>query len=666
MQQRNDRYAVTNVRDHKIPFTALPGFCTSLIGQFNRPSQRRGYCVPKRLVAALLILLLAFSYTASSAAEAFEIARADVAPAIISRAETTVTLAARQRLAHYLETNSGSRPHSSTTVPATGVSIILGGPSIALEFGCALPDPSSSESFTIQPASGKRHSLLIITGQSDVGIKQGVYHLLRNLTRKGDRLLLLNPTIRSSPFLKLRVTHIGGYTRQVADPATGARLKVPQSATREQNAVNLVHNWEPARLADYIDMLDMFGYNGIEFPPALYRPSDNDATSTVRRRAVRQRITSNGIRAVLKLDGTLFDGEGSVPYGSDTEARYHDYYRTRAEAAAHDMDYVLTHWVDAGGWKSTPQHPCTIELLQDLHMQIDSHFKRVNPRIESILSLWALGNPQYQRWLGYQGVDTILGSGKIPKKIGLTMARIYKPDEARKISGAGHEPGVWGWYMADQELIYTMHVHSNRMKQYFSRLPANASRDVFFHSLDNCQRDTNLYSVYVGARLMWNPEADADALLREVARLVYGPKLEDPVFNALKAIADVRCGDVTCKGYWNPLTTRTATTALRDSQTSNGILWFSEAHEQSQRAWTGLRNVQIDRTYIPPLPLHREPGVLLDQLKAHVEAIAAYMQFLRQKEERQPQPLEVPRSKGPFEFYERMRYMELRDDTSAR
>ena len=47
---------------------------------------------------------------------------------------------------------------------------------------------------------------------------------------------------------------------------------------------------------------------------------------------------------------------------------------------------------------------------------------------------------------------------------------------------------------------------------------------------------------------------------------MYGPKLEQPVFDGLKAIADVRCGNGQCVGYWH---------AGKDG--TNGVLGFDAA-----------------------------------------------------------------------------------------
>ncbi|HVT29385.1 MAG TPA: hypothetical protein VHE81_15325 [Lacipirellulaceae bacterium] len=593
------------------------------------------------------------------------------APAeIVATAATKapVASAAIQRLTDYIKALTGSPPRIRNTLGKTGTAIVIGDAALADKYNVTPPDDSRDESFVISPLQRDGRTVLIVSGRTDKGIKQAINFVLRHLFRSADGKVLLDPaSFRAAPFIKLRVSHIGGYTRQAFDRTTGKRLPKGVHATPEQLDWNYISRWDPRRLGDYIDMLDFFGYNGIEEPPNLYAPAENDdSTAVARRRIVREHVERNGMISIAKIDGTLAGGgSGAVPYGADSKERYEQYYREMAESAAPYNDYVLTHWVDAGGWKSTPQHPCNLDVLQELHMQIDRQFKRVNPRIESLLSLWYLDHPMYQRWLGYRGVETILNSGKLPREVGLAMSRTYRPEEAEKITAAGRRAAVWGWYMADHELLYTMHVHTHAMATYFHNLPPDAGDKLFAHILDNCQRETNLYTVYVGAQMMWNPKGDPESYLREAARLVYGPKLEDPVFRGLKAIADVRCGPGPCRGCWTPGRTRVMTDAAKPpgsndgaTEASNGIVTFEQGYRQALEADEGLKKLKIDKNYVPPIRFHRPTDVLLAELKRHVHAVAAYMQFVRDKKEGKVHPTEVPSAPGPFEYYERLRYLQ--------
>ena len=567
-------------------------------------------------------------------------------PAIVTTAVSDgVASLAVERLASYLEVLTGARPALTREVGEAKRAIVCGDASIAAAWGVPAPDASSDESFSVRPVERDGRTCVVVCGRGETGIKQGVYYVLRNLIARDGKVLLNQPSVNTSPWITRRVSHIGGYTRQAFDRETGKRLPKPAAADPQQFAWNYITTWEPQRIGDYVDLLDFFGYNGIEEPPMLYAPTEkDDGFALERRKTIRDHVQRNGMLAVAKIDGTVFR-DGALPYGADTKEQYDAYYRQMAEAAAPYNDFVLTHWVDAGGWKGDGEHPCTIELLQDLHMQVHREFRRVNPKIQSFLSLWYLDHPNYQRWLGYRGVETILKSGKIPGDIGLAMSRRYRPDEATKILAAGNKLAVWGWYTADHELLYTMHVHTNSMAEYFRQMPPDAGRSLFLHVLDNCQRETNLYTVYVGARMMWDPAVDPEVYLREVSRLVYGPKLEEPVFRALKAIADVRCGKK-CAGCWSP--------------ESNGVVTFEQGLAQASEAYVGLKDIEVDRDYIPPVRFHRPAETLLAELKAHSRVVAVYMQFLADRRAGNSPPTEVPRAEGPFEFYERLRYLQNR------
>ena len=368
-----------------------------------------------------------------------------------------------------------------------------------------------------------------------------------------------------------------------------------------------------------------------------------------RRSSFVSRTRRDGMTHGVHFGGTL---GGDVPYGQDTERRYTDYYESMAQGLGPDIDWVMTHWLDAGGWKSTPQHPCTIEVLQKLHMQIHRAFKKVNPSIQSILGLWALDNPgpgtSDLQWFGYKGVDSILKSNLVSQEVGLAMSQTYRPEEARKIVAAGHKASVWGWYIDDNELVYTMHVHTHILQDYLQKVPDEARDLADFHTLSDCQAETNLYSIYLGARKLWDPREDPEVYLREVARLVYGPRLEEPVFRGLKAIADVRCGK-RCRGYWNP--------GYEGRLDFNGVVTFDQALEQSKAAWDGLASAALDRSYVPPIRFHRPVEILFQELKGHVEAVATYMQFLRGRQQGKTRLTEVPPSTGPFEYYERIEYL---------
>src|SRR5436190_19752658 len=147
--------------------------------------------------------------------------------------------------------------------------------------------------------------------------------------------------------------------------------------------------------------------------------------------------------------------------------------------------------------------------------------------------------------------------------------------------------------------------------------------------------------------MLWDPKGDPEIYLREIARLVYGPKLEEPVCRGLKAIADVRCGK-SCRAYFNP---------------RNGVS-LDDGLKQTTEAWSGLKDFHVDESYVSPIRFHRPTETLLVELKGQVQAVATYMQFLKDKKDGKSELTEVPRADGPFETYERLQYLQQRAATT--
>jgi hypothetical protein len=606
------------------------------------------------LASAVPLLYQSLAKALDLGSDHFELGIPDSKVTIVSRLDSPAVSVARQRLASYLTNLTGEAPLFSNTNSDARQQIILGDSSVSKHFGLPLPQ-NRRGSFTVGLLAKKGQSRLIVSGQADEGVKRGVYHLMQHLSLDNGKLAFQPGITESSPFFAGRGTHPGGFVTQLfghmKDPVTFSQ----EPATAAQLAWNHWDHWDPERIPGYVAMLDFFGYNIIESeidqltPDSHASSAEIEETMKTRRSLFVNSIRHNGMGHGVHFIGTL---DGGVPYGSDSKKRYDDYYNSAAQAVGPHIDWVMTHWLDAGGWKSTPEHPCTIEVLQDLHMQIDRAFKKANSKAESILGLWALDEPGFgtgnMKWDGYDGVDTILKSGLIPADVGMAMSRTYRAQEARRIVASGHKASVWGWYLDDNELVYTMHVHTHILQDYLRQVPGEARDLSDFHTLSDCQAETNLYTVYLGAHMLWNPREDPEVYLREVAKLVYGPKLESPVFHGLKAIADIRCGKE-CRGYWNP--------GYGGRNNFNGVVTFEQALVQSEEAWNDLKGVEIDKNYVAPIQFHRPVEVLLKELKGHVEAVAKYMRCLKDRQEGNAPPMEVPAADGPFEYYERIKYL---------
>src|SRR5205823_6614122 len=242
---------------------------------------------------------------------------------MIKDADSRVVGSAVKKLTAYLEAISGKAPESSPQK----ISIVIGNFSIAKEYDVKLPETSCDESFSIAPVTRGEQTIIVVSGSTDKGIKQGIYYLLRNISVDGARIVLNNATTQQSPFIRLRVTHVGGAMHQAFDRETGQRLPKTIPPTTQQLYWNHIDQWEPQRVGEYADLMDFFGYNGIEEPPVFYQPEQNEDIAIARRKRLREHLDANAMIGVAKIDGTLMNDSGAVPYGADTKRQYDDYYR---------------------------------------------------------------------------------------------------------------------------------------------------------------------------------------------------------------------------------------------------------------------------------------------------------------------------------------------------
>ncbi len=139
----------------------------------------------------------------------FEIGAVGAPPAIITRLDTPLVGTVNERLRGYLRKLTGKAPRA-VPAPSDGrCQILLGDAALAKEYGVACPH-AGAESFTLAPLMRDRHPYLVISGQSDQGVKRGVYYLMQNLILKRNKLTVSNAVVESRPFFAGRGSALGG------------------------------------------------------------------------------------------------------------------------------------------------------------------------------------------------------------------------------------------------------------------------------------------------------------------------------------------------------------------------------------------------------------------------------------------------------------------------
>jgi hypothetical protein len=434
------------------------------------------------------------------------------------------------------------------------------------------------------------------------------------------------------PFIKIREVTWG-------DPSPSRGLWIPYFTDTIYKKY-AVGNWDIARLRTYVDMLKAFGFNSLQLYDLSQRylnsgwrvgsddwsgwPEEGPKRADPRdwpekMDAVADYAHSIGLRTSLFIWGNAaFDYRNNtipafIVNGKIQEANYLEpddpasleilaqYWDHQAEHAPH-FDHIVTHWADPGGCKGPA---CTIESAQKLHNEIVRRCRKKNPNIQSTFSLWMLNSSRFSKWRGYKDVHTVLDAGILPADVMLCLGgnsgRIKLPD-AKAISKAGRNVGVWGWYLADNEIRPSMHVRTNALGGAFGKLPPDAHNLIEWYSIDSNCHGLNMQNLYVAGKLMRNPKADARAALREFIVGAFGVENVAGVEKVFRAIESTR-------GFWSYKSTSPANLSIA-----------REAHKLAME-------ITIPNGFKPAFPMVISSRQLAKELVAQTEVIVEFYEF---------------------------------------
>jgi hypothetical protein len=309
----------------------------------------------------------------------------------------------------------------------------------------------------------------------------------------------------------------------------------------------------------------------------------------------------------------VFSSRGFNPYDPDDKPVWEDHLSYLSGYAPY-IDELLTHWGDPGGFEGA-----TIQDAQRIHMRIWEEFKKKNPALRSIFSLWMLHHAHYGRWSGYEGPETIIKDDILPKEVSLAMHARINPRGARLIKKSGRRCGPWVWYMADNEIFPGLHVHTGWLEEYFQSLPHDIGEAVEFHGVEmNCHQ-LNYPSVYVAARKLWDPYEPANQILSDFCHLAFGPHVGETMLQGYRAIAHTRC--VSDYGHRDVILGRKSD--IGKTYIGNP----KEEGEEAQSAVEALGNTEVDENWIPRLPLPTSPKQMMMDLKIHLQEIMHFIRF---------------------------------------
>lgn len=426
--------------------------------------------------------------------------------------------------------------------------------------------------------------------------------------------------------------------------------------------------WPMARMERYIDMLCEFGFNSIQLSELAedygcvgYRLSERqlgDKLHAVSRYAKSKGMTrslfvwGSGATDVKKSRGKLLDWTffHPCPCVKGGNAALDAHYRKQARHAPH-FDHIVTHWGDPGGCRGGK---CTIRTTMELHNRLAGAFRKRNGDIATTFSLWVMHMPEFGgRWPGYESVRTILDAGILPPDVGLAQHGRFRLNEAKTIAAAGRRAGVWGWYLADDEVMPSIHVHKTILGEYFNAMPPSAGRLLEWHSIDSNCHALNVHNLYLAGQLLIDPTRIADALLAEYCRRAFG-KAGDGFLVGLRAIDQTRC----------------QTDYQRLARLLTGLPWKG-ASDEYERPAEHLKIVSAARKVVdklrpdarhkPDLPLAISAGEFLTELQLHLRAIEQYARwriaFVKEAARGEPiDPARLPRLDKPGKYMTQFEY----------
>jgi len=537
-------------------------------------------------------------------------------PVIFQQLKTDLTDVVVERLSNYIERRCKKQVKvvRDLTEASSAPGIIALGKLDACEtLGVSPPVESlAADGYYLKVYRRKGQTIAAVLASRDKGIKQGAYHLLRAFNLKGETLKLPALDTIQEPWVPQRE-----WTLVCWRPFfnfTDKRVDV--------------YSYDDERLRTYVDMLDTFGFNGVQLLETCY---SYDAVGGVkelhrRHRIIAEEAKRNGQSVTLWVWACYFQNPSkSSGIGVDL-AKVHNpqmsmfedpkvrsvferFYDLYAENADY-VDLLITHWADPGlpnesWWGDYTDLYLYMKLLHD-------KFRAKNPNVKFARDLWA-HNAEVQ-------LKAAKASGILEPDY-LILGSVYsiyqEPVEKHKIlrqrlKQAGFKFGVWGWYDTEYETDQrpNMHVNGYVLKEIFTKLrELDDILPVSYYSTMDAYHLCNLASLYLSARLLWNPEQDVNEILEEFALNLWGPKNGPIVLEALKLIQDTRSGPSYNTYWWRAPGYRLGT--------SNPF----EDLDRATRCIAAFEAMQPDPEFIPKFPLPYSPEDLADLILPHLRQI---------------------------------------------
>lgn len=254
---------------------------------------------------------------------------------------------------------------------------------------------------------------------------------------------------------------------------------------------------------------------------------------------------SMGMNFTLWVWGAEFEGYGwvddSVVYlegpetaqrdGEKIRATFDKYYSIYAELAPY-TDRLIVHYNDPGRLGTSEDIAYYAGVIRD-------KFLAVNPDID-------FGVNCYTDQIDKSVLQEVLGNDITVYEGACTDGTKDFEKFRVQTNLFGMRLGVWSWNLTENEIdqLAEMNVNANLIKDVYkeTRKLDRVMVPTYWSEMDS-YHILNTFSLYVSARLLQNPDLDADALLHDAAEAVVGADYADDLYEVLDIIQDARTGE---------------------------------------------------------------------------------------------------------------------------
>jgi hypothetical protein len=536
------------------------------------------------------------------------------------------------------------------------------------------------DAYALKTIKQNGRTIVIAAGVTEHGDKYAVHHLIRNLPIHGNTVLLEIQDVLINPFIKYREVILGDAcpwdpfvyvdempenklcrTYDIIFNSRAARLNCPdekrgKAALRRIVEKYCIENWNETKLKAYIEQMDAFGFNSIQFSDEAENYLHSGCLVTRRgwrekllgmmrqTRKIGNRVTlltwgaygwlMNGKRVVADWNDPLCDEP--IIFSPDFPIKdskcWNDPEGRRMIQAHMDYmseympfsDHVISHFFDPGGCS---KNGCTMGTCMRIMNHQFETFGKKNPRLTATFNVWPLASDHdgfstkevcsshsstwtcsFNWWMFTKVVDLLHPDIMI-------ASRKYDSEIAALCKKWGRKYGLWAWYTSDQEITASLHVEAERLGREFGTMPPQAGDILEYVSMPvNCHGLADA-SAYIAARLMWFPARDPFEILREFCLCVFGPKLAKAVYDGYHAIARIRNRDIA------------GDSAFNDSYLGAGTPDPDADATLAGSALAGLECARADRTWVSKIPLAVNRDEMIEDLRDHLKIVYQYACF---------------------------------------